>query len=1092
LQYEGLVLPELQENEQMKSLSWDENSQDTWSTLQGDHAVQYFVTLEENASPGTVVLQLLAIDPDEGRNAEIQFSIQSGDEGIFSIETSSGKLVLNRNLRNVRRKLFKMQISATDGGGKKCRENAIVEILVKSANPNVQLKFEQEIYSFDIMEDNGSSHSGDREVGQLRLIEANKRPTKYSIVGGDSYGVFSIEESTGTVRAVKSLDREKKGKYLLVVVARQDLSYGICVIQVTIQDLNDNPPTFPVVKRITNVQENVPVGADLLPVKAMDMDQGVNAKIQYDLETNPDDLFVINNDNGLISLKKSLRLASKQQLELVVRAFNENDKKLFSKQTVLVHIEDVNDHTPVFDHSSYETSLLETTSVNTRFFELQASDQDLGRNAQIEYEILEGNGANKFGIFPDGYLFVKSSLDREEQDYFSLTVTARDHGDPQRSSTVSVIVHVIDTNDNAPKFTNATFTFYIDENDSAGTYVGKVSATDEDVGRNAELTYLLSGSSTDFVMDMKNGFVKNLRVFDREQLLETTGKDYISQEVIVQDSGVIRLKDKAEIRIYVTDVNDNRPIFMRSSYSTEVSEGAPVPSAVIRVTATDLDEGLNGDIMYFISGGNEDEIFNIDATTGQISLAKRLDRESQEEYLLQITAQDTGESEKLSSTVPLSITVLDENDNAPEFTHSEASISISETTPVNTELIRFQASDPDLGVNQEVSLSITGGNRHDTFRMNPATGSLYLHKPLDYEKYTSYTLNISALDGGNPQLSSSVEFLILIEDFNDNVPIFPSTAIVRQIQEGIAINSPIVTVSAEDPDSGFNGHVSYSIKEQEPSGAHFGIDKRTGRIFTLKEIDREFADTFRLTVVAIDGAERPDFRLSSEKLVTVIVEDTNDNEPKFMSMNAALLHSDGDKSLSQEVCTVRAVDADSGSNGVVTYELINGDGTLFSLDRNTGSLRLRRLIRKLQPRYQLTVRATDEAIQSQRKSSDLYLTLLGMDEGSDGRLEFSDSEYKASLYENEPIGTLVTTVQCPGDNVEYYVTNVTSAKNGSALNRWFDVDLKRGMVSVADLLDREMGLESLVVEIYAIVVSSGELKTAKTKVRNFFFLFFFI
>jgi hypothetical protein len=205
---------------------------------------------------------------------------------------------------------------------------------------------------------------------------------------------------------------------------------------------------------------------------------------------------------------------------------------------------------------------------------------------------------------------------------------------------------------------------------------------------------------------------------------------------------------------------------------------------------------------------------------------------------------------------------------------------VLETTPVNTELIKFEAFDSDLGANGQIAYTLTGGNRHDTFRISGKTGILYLNKQLDYEKYTKYTLTLTASDSGNPKLSTSVDFHIEVEDFNDSPPQFPTTSIVRQIQEGIPLKSPIVTVAADDPDSGRNGKVKYSIKHQEPPGNHFGIDPDKGIIHTLMPIDREMTDTFRLTIVAEDQALPESLRLSSEKLVTVIVEDINDCEPK--------------------------------------------------------------------------------------------------------------------------------------------------------------------------------------------------------------------
>jgi len=205
---------------------------------------------------------------------------------------------------------------------------------------------------------------------------------------------------------------------------------------------------------------------------------------------------------------------------------------------------------------------------------------------------------------------------------------------------------------------------------------------------------------------------------------------------------------------------------------------------------------------------------------------------------------------------------------------------VIETTPVNTKLVQLKATDSDLGLNGQILYSITGGNRHDTFKISSTSGILYLNKPLDYEKYTKYTLSLTASDSGNPKLSTSIEFHVNVDDFNDNPPQFPTTSIVRQIQEGIPLKSPIVTVTADDPDSGKNGKVKYSIRNQEPPGSHFGIDPDNGIIHTLMPIDREVTDTFRLTIVAEDQASPESQRLSSEKLVTVIVEDVNDCEPR--------------------------------------------------------------------------------------------------------------------------------------------------------------------------------------------------------------------
>jgi len=193
---------------------------------------------------------------------------------------------------------------------------------------------------------------------------------------------------------------------------------------------------------------------------------------------------------------------------------------------------------------------------------------------------------------------VKNALDREERDYYALEVTATDQGSPSRSSMVPVVVHVIDENDNAPEFTNSSFSFHLRENEPPDTFVGKLLATDRDVGRNADLMFLLPSSQQDFVIDPRNGFIRSLRVFDRELLVTNTGNNYISLEATVMDNGVNRLGDRVKVTIYITDVNDNVPQFQRLPYRMQVSEGAAINTSLLRVYTTDADEGLNGDVFF--------------------------------------------------------------------------------------------------------------------------------------------------------------------------------------------------------------------------------------------------------------------------------------------------------------------------------------------------------------------------------------------------------------------------------------------------------------------------------------------------------------
>lgn len=221
---------------------------------------------------------------------------------------------------------------------------------------------------------------------------------KYYIVYGDPRKNFQINENTGRITTAKPIDREQSVGYSLTVVARARLSFGQTTVNIMVEDLNDNKPTFLKYKDEIRLDENTAVGHEVYLARARDMDSGVNSRISYVLSYNPDEQFRISESTGVIYLNRPIRTEPNMVQHIEVTASDSGRPTLSSKLSVDITIADVNDHTPVFDHTSYETSLLESTPVNKRFFALAASDADLGLNGRITYEITEGNVEGKFGV----------------------------------------------------------------------------------------------------------------------------------------------------------------------------------------------------------------------------------------------------------------------------------------------------------------------------------------------------------------------------------------------------------------------------------------------------------------------------------------------------------------------------------------------------------------------------------------------------------------------------------------------------------------------------------------------------------------------
>lgn len=1074
------------------------------------YPTNYFFPIPQEAAPGTLVGKIFATDMDTKENAQISFALESGGEGLFAVDERTGEIFLQGTLKHTHKAVLELIISAKDTGYKSAVRNAFVEIIRQENLQNLEFELLNG-YQFKITENRGDcfeNSNNDREVGSVQVSSSNNAKISYAIVFGDPAGNFKINEFTGLITTAGCLDREEKAYYSLQVSARAGHAHGITTVNITILDINDNPPRFPTEEREEEIflKEYAAVGQEVCLARARDKDAGVNARITYSLTQNPVQQFRITERSGIIYLDKPIQSAPGTILHLEVTALDSGVPPLSATQQFHVTIEDVNDHTPVFKLTSYEISLPESTPVNERFFSLLASDTDLGANGRLFYSVTDGNAEGRFGIFPDGHLYVKNILDREEQDYYALEVTATDQGTPKRSSTVPVVVRIIDENDNAPEFSNSSFTFYLRENEPADTFVGKLLASDRDVGRNADLSFRLPTTQQDFAVDQRNGFIKALHPFDREHLVASTGSNSITFEATVIDKGTLRLKDRAKVSVYISDVNDNTPQFKRLPYRVQVSEGAVVGTQLLRVYTSDADEALNGDVFYSLEKEHHDGQFTIDEATGQISLARELDRETRDNYHLTVVAHDAGLEARLSSSAIVQIEVLDENDNMPQFVDSKPKISVLETVPVNVELLRFRATDDDLGVNSELTYAISAGNRRDTFHVDPATGALLLRKPLDYEDIKVFHLNVTCSDSGHPRLNNVITLRVDVIDTNDNPPVFPNTAIVRQIVEGIPVHRPVVTVTAEDPDSGDNGVVRYAIARQEPEDhkRRFGINPTRGVIHTLLPIDREEIDTFKLVVVATDIAQPASARLSAEKVVVVIVTDINDNAPIFASMSAAILpikssipYQPGKEI---QVAWLQARDLDSSTNGLVTYELLRLGANytdMFRIHRKTGVLTMRlprspEIFQRIS-KLQVGVRATDEAVQAEIRSTETYVTLILPGEGDDSPIWEHGGQLEGSVHENEPAGASILRVHArsrrSNEELEYYVTNVTAGVAGPQVDKVFDVDAKTGVLSATGPLDREAGVEWYEVEIYAIVTGSGKPSTSSTKVSFFAVLF---
>ncbi|NXY50201.1 PCDG9 protein, partial [Ceuthmochares aereus] len=335
-------------------------------------------------------------------------------------------------------------------------------------------------------------------------------------------------------------------------------------------------------------------------------------------------------------------------------------------------------------------------------------------------------------------------------------------------------------------------------------------ALDPDLGRNSVQSYELSGDDH-FSLSVQTGpggaerpELVLAKALDRE---EASWHELVLRAM---DGGEPSRTGTVRLRVAVLDANDNAPVFSQAEYVVRVPEDVPVGSTLVTLTATDADEGTNGDVKFSLQKFTmkASQIFQLDSATGAISLLRSLDFEEWESYEMQVQARDGG---GLSDTAKVSITVTDVNDNAPEISMRSALTEISEDAPPGTVVALLHVQDRDSGPNGEVRCSLDGSV---PFRLEKSFEEFYSvvsAEELDREEVSeTHRLILTAVDGGDPARSGTAEIQINVTDANDNPPIFTKEVYKVRLLENLPEGSLAFQVKATDGDEGTNAEITYS------------------------------------------------------------------------------------------------------------------------------------------------------------------------------------------------------------------------------------------------------------------------------------------
>ncbi|XP_058596968.1 cadherin EGF LAG seven-pass G-type receptor 1 isoform X1 [Neofelis nebulosa] len=721
---------------------------------------RYVVQVPEDVAVNTPVLRVQASDRDQGQNAAIHYSIVSGNlKGQFYLHSLSGSLDVINPLDFEAIREYTLRIKAQDGGRPPLiNSSGLVLVQVLDVNDNAPI-FVSSPFQAAVLENVPLGHSVlhiqavDADAGENARLRYRLVDTASAAVGGAGAGPqdpaapadfpFQIHNSSGWITVCAELDREEVEHYRFGVEAVDHGSPPMsssASVSITVLDVNDNDPMFTQPVYELRLNEDAAVGSSVLTLRARDRD--ANSVITYQLTGgNTRNRFALSSQSGGGLITLALPLDYKQERQYVL-AVSASDGTRSHTAQVFINVTDANTHRPVFQSSHYTVSVSEDRPVGTSVAVIGATDEDTGENARITY-VLE-DPVPQFRIDPDtGTVYTMTELDYEEQAAYTLAITARDNGIPQKSDTTSLEILILDANDNAPRFLRDFYQGSVFEDVPPSTSVLQVSATDRDSGPNGRLLYTFQGGDDgdgDFYIEPTSGVIRTQRRLDRENVAV-----YNLRALAVDRGSPAPLSASVEVQVSVLDINDNPPVFERDELELFVEENSPVGSVVARIRANDPDEGPNAQIMYQIVEGNVPEVFQLDLLSGDLRALVELDFEVRREYVLVVQAT----SAPLVSRATVHIRLLDQNDNPPVLPDFHILFNNYVTNKSNsfpTGVIgRIPAHDPDLF--DSLNYTFLQGNELRLLLLDPATGELQLSRDLDNNRPLEALMEVSVSDG---------------------------------------------------------------------------------------------------------------------------------------------------------------------------------------------------------------------------------------------------------------------------------------------------------------------------------------------------------
>ncbi|XP_076227334.1 FAT atypical cadherin kugelei isoform X9 [Nomia melanderi] len=1006
----------------------------------------YTCSLSEHAERGQFVTVVSASDPDYV-DEKLTYTIVGGNEQqTYNIDQSTGIISLI-NMQNFgEKKLSMLNVSVTDNVYTSFTRVKIEILPANRHNP----KFPNPVVEVTVLENQlpgrlvTSVIATDEDFGDYGTVI-------YTIPSDMMKEIFDINRVTGEIVTRKKLDREQQKLYEIPVMATDGGGRsGFVMVKVKVGDENDNSPIFLIREYKASIHGNLSLNTPFLKVKAQDADEDDAARIVYSIyepqTSETKTLFGINPDTGALFLQKSAVPWENQLFELFIRAEDKGTTIHHADVPLSVYIMGPQDIPPLFERKEDKFFISEASPVGTPITRLRTVT-----NTTVTYRIVSGDEDSPlFTIDSHGKITLAKPLDRELKDNHLIGVLAETDSSPPLTALAEISLQVLDENDHSPQFESNPYSISLAENIEEGTSILKIIAHDVDLGSNGEVRYSFGSDIGElanvFTVDAYTGWISTLVQLDKEKQPE------YKYQVVATDNGTPKHFARASVHVKLKDYNDNAPAFVDDRYEATVNEDALPGTVVVKLVTVDKDSDMNTPIEFYITSGDSRSQFQI-RSTGEVYVAKALDRETIDRYELVIVGTDG----KYVFKTRVTVQVLDVNDNPPYCLRYRYRDILSEGSHPGTYVLTVLATDYDDEPNAKLRFYLTGDN-NDKFSLDKETGVLKTIGQLDRESQARYSLTAHVQDRDKPSWECSSQLEILISDLNDNAPKFTMRAYSATLPEDVEVGTLVTKVHATDDDIGINRKIRYEFIDS--ADGHFLIAPDSGIVTLGKPLDRETKAMYNVTIQALDQGTP---QLINVTTLIVNVQDINDNPPEFASKvyfsKVPEIYAVG-----TEVARVLATSKDTGVNADVYYSIIGGnEHKKFQIDARTGVITIvEQLDYERAKDYFLTIQAVDGGIPPLSNHATVNITVI---DSNDNAPIFSEVSYRATVREDAKIGERVTQVLAndldseENGNVSYFIERGDRQKQ-------FSIDQKTGQIIVAAPLDREE-VASYVLEVHA-------------------------